>query len=119
VNRRLGLGEALEERYGAILDLGREPRPVDDPDDVLEVPVRRVGRVDHHVHLRGGEPGPGHAALGERVARKPELLELGAQLVERQAEVHDGAEQHVARGSARAVEVDHAAHSTPLSLRLT
>ena len=60
-----------------------------------------------------------HAALGEPVAREPELLELGAQLVERQAEVHERAEQHVARGSARAVEVDDAAHSTPRSLRLT
>ena len=51
--------------------------------------------------------------LRERVTRKPELLELRAQLVERQAEIHDRAEQHVARGPASAVEVDDALTARP------
>jgi len=57
------------------------------------------------------------------ISLRPEdapLRELAAERVEREAEVDDGAEQHVPGGAARAVEVQNAAaHSCPRSFRLT
>ena len=119
VDRRLGLGQPPEQRRGLLLDGTFERRAVQELDHVAQVPVLRLGSVGHDVDLRRREAGAGDALGVEPVARERQARELVAERLDRKAEVHARSQQHVAGGAARAVEVDHAAHRTPRSLRLT
>ena len=55
--------------------------------------------------LGGAEGALHHLAPLERIARKREALEIGAQVLPAEPRVHEGAENHVTGGAAGAVEV--------------
>jgi hypothetical protein len=81
---------------------------------------RGIGLPLHdHVHLRRLHSCALDLARLQAVRVQAQLGQLGAKAVERQPEVDERAQHHVAGSSRRAVEVGHAAHSRPRSLRLT
>jgi hypothetical protein len=122
VDRRLHLGQPAEELGRALAHLWVEAAAVDAREDRPEpaavAGVRRVV-LDDHVELRRAEARAHHALRLEAMAAEGKPVELRAQLAERQAEVEQRAEQHVARGAGRRVEIGDPAQSAPRCLRLT
>ena len=108
VGAGLGLGQAAEDPGGVAPHAGRETAPVEEPEDTAERAVRAGWRprVDLDIGLGGPESAPPDLVRRERPAGEAELRELRAERVEGHPRVEKRAEDHVARGAARAVEVD-------------
>jgi hypothetical protein len=121
VDRGLGLGETMEQALRALLSPGRQRGSIDRPFDLGErmmvpviVPVR--GRIVMVMRVRGGllrvdaELRCGHAGTEHTFARhvsaiNREAAERPSQLVDRQSEVEQRADRHIARGAGEAVQI--------------
>jgi hypothetical protein len=124
VDGSLDLGQAAKERGAAGLDLALEPAGVEKRQDIGQaaVNVRVAGRpapVDDDVELAGLKARAIDPAQLQPVARDRELAQLGPEGLERQPEVQESPQDHVARGPRGRVEVGEAAQTIPRSLRLT
>ena len=115
VGPRLRLGESREDARRPLLHRRRESALLDDAEHGAEVPLRvlvtavgpaavAVG-VDVHVHLGGPEARLAHLPPLERIAGERQLRDLRLEGRPRCARVHERGEDHVARRSARAIEV--------------
>ena len=72
--------------------------------------VRRLVLALDQPELRGRQPRPQHTIGREAVAGDHQAAERRFELVERQADVEQGAEHHVARRAREAVEVENSRH---------
>ena len=107
VDAGLGLAEALEGGYCALLIARRQVGAPDDAKNVVQVPVRMaVSRaLDLHPDLRGGEAAPLDLPRAERIAFERELAELLAEGAGRKARVDQRAEDHVAARAREGIKV--------------
>ena len=112
---RLGLRQAREDPQGRLRHGGRQPGSHDDLRHLFQAAVMmRMLYFDHDV--RAGDMLLADLARGERVAVEGQLRELIAKYVERQAGVHQRAEQHVAGDAGETIEItDHQIHSVRAS----
>ncbi len=105
VDLGLGLEKPLENRQGPVLDGRPEPAPEDDPLDVGERAFDMFVAADLHVDLDGGEAAPADPPDGDLDGQ----TEPGHPLFEEarvDAQVEEGAEDHVAARPRRGVEID-------------
>ena len=75
--------------------------------------------VHLHVHLGRVQPGAMDALRLKVVAPQGQLAQLRPQIVQGHPQVGERAQEHVAGGAVRTVEIGEAAHTAPRSLRLT
>ena len=123
----LSLGEAGEDARGRLLDGGGEVAGPDDAEDGGQIAMREMGvRVrpragvaggdatlvsaivviaDVHLDLGGPEGALHHFPPLQRVPLEVQLAKLIAERLEREPGIDEGAQNHVAGGAARAVEV--------------
>jgi len=107
VHPGLGLGQAREDPRRPRHHRGRELAGAEDREDVAQLAVFVAdGGVQDNVSLGGAERAALHLTRLQREAGQPQLIQLGAQGLKRHAGVEQRAQDHVARGAARAVEVD-------------
>src|SRR5437867_7408336 len=101
--------------------LGRSSRVLRGSSTVLAGIVRVLDGstgVLVHAELRRRHPGAEYfLRVDVRIAER-EATQSGPQLLERQTGVEERAERHVARDAREAIEVQHAAHKYPASLKL-
>ena len=104
MNPRLGGIDATDELESTLLEFRREPARLDDLREFREMTVPLVSRRQH---LDMGAPDPLPRRLGRLQPEPPhaKLLELRGQLRERQTEIDERAESHVAAHSGRAIKV--------------
>src|SRR5215510_4962741 len=72
-----------------------------------------------NAELRRRHPGAQHFPGMDMGVAEREAAQRGLELVERQTRVEQRAQRHVARDAREAVEVQHAAHRRPASLKNT
>ena len=111
---RLGLGQPLEHRAGALLDRVRQPAGADDPEDIAQAPLHGLLALHLHEGPRRPEGAPPHGLSRERVALQRQRAQGGAQVVQRQPGVEQRPQDHVAADAARTVEVGGARHDVRL-----
>ena len=92
---------------------------LEEAEDVPQAAVVVVRSVDLDLHLGRVQPGAMDALRLQVVAVQGQLPQLRPQVVQGHPEVGEGAQDHVAGGAVRAVEIDEAAHKAPRSFRLT
>ena len=103
----LGLGQAAEDRGGALFVRVGQARVGDDAQDVFQ----RAGRLLFaHVDdgVGGGDAGALHLRRVQRPAVEREAGERRAQVIQREAGVQHRAQQHVAADAGEAVQVGDA-----------
>lgn len=111
VSAGLSLGQPPEDaRRGGFDPIG-QPAPLQEAEDLGEVPVTTVGLSIHfNVNLGGPKRPLLHLPPRQPVAPEWEFRQLGPERVERDAGVHQGPQDHVAAGAARTIEVGELHH---------
>ena len=111
---RLGLGQPLEHRAGALFDRVRQPAGADDPEDVAQAALHVLRALHLHEGPRGAEGPAPHGLNREREALERQRAQGGAQVVQGQPGVEQRPQDHVAADAARTVEVGRARHGVLL-----
>jgi hypothetical protein len=110
VDRGLGAGEGAEYLHRLVLDRRRKGAAGDEAFDIREVPVLVLVRR-RHVDLGGGDAELVHPRGAEAQTVQAQGVEGLLQLLQRDAGVHQGSQQHVTAGAAEQVKMNVHVHS--------
>jgi hypothetical protein len=104
VDLRFGLGEAEEDVHRPPFDLLREAARLDERHDVLEVAVLVLCRVVHH-DASGADAVAPLGGAAEAQTLDPQGIQRALKLFQREADVDQSTEQHIAADAAEGVDV--------------
>jgi hypothetical protein len=105
VHPGLRLGQALEDARGHVPHRRGQAASLENVEDLPEAPMDRLVVAERHVHLGGAKARLDDLAALEPVAGHAQPGQLARERLEWRARVHQRAQDHVARGAARAIEV--------------